>query len=91
MTRHFTETLVATKDLDAALELSLTTVWDAKVYHWDNSKYPFNEWILNRVRGMGYKLDDLSYLHEAVPAQRGLHTSRSNSAPIRTCPNFAGC
>jgi hypothetical protein len=48
-------------------EESLTTVWDAKVYSWDNSKYPFNEWILNRVRGMGYKLDDLSYLHESVP------------------------
>ena len=67
MTRHFTETLVATKDLDAALEQSLTTLWDAKIYHWDNSKYPFNEWILGRVRGMGYKLDDLSFLHEAVP------------------------
>jgi sporadic carbohydrate cluster protein (TIGR04323 family) len=45
----------------------LTTTWDAKVYSWDNSKYPFNEWMLNRVRDMGYNLDDLSYLHEAVP------------------------
>jgi len=67
MTEHIREKLVAANDIDAALEESLTTVWDAKVYHWDNSKYPFNEWILNRVRGMGYKLDDLSYLHEAVP------------------------
>jgi len=67
MTEHIREKLVAANDIDAALEESLTTVWDAKVYSWDNSKYPFNEWILNRIRGMGYKLDDLSYLHEAVP------------------------
>ena len=67
MTQHITEPLVAANDIDAALELSLTTVWDAKVYSWDNSKYPFNEWILNRIRGMGYDLDDLSYLHETVP------------------------
>ena len=67
MTQHVVEPLVAANEIDAALELSLTTVWDAKVYSWDNSKYPFNEWMLNRVRGMGYKLDDLSYLHEAVP------------------------
>lgn len=68
MTKHVTETsLVAANDIDAALERSLTTVWDAKVYSWDNSKYPFNEWVLDRVRGMGYKLDDLSYLHESVP------------------------
>jgi sporadic carbohydrate cluster protein (TIGR04323 family) len=67
MTQHITEPLVAANDIDAALELSLTTVWDAKVYSWDNSKYPFNEWILNRIRGMGYDLNDLSYLHETVP------------------------
>jgi sporadic carbohydrate cluster protein (TIGR04323 family) len=67
MSQHITEPLVAANDIDAALELSLTTVWDAKVYSWDNSKYPFNEWILNRIRGMGYDLSDLSYLHEAVP------------------------
>ena len=54
MTKHVTETsLVAANDIDAALEQSLTTVWDAKVYSWDNSKYPFNEWILDRVRGHG--------------------------------------
>jgi sporadic carbohydrate cluster protein (TIGR04323 family) len=67
MTQHVREKLVDADDIDAALEESLTTVWDAKVYSWDNSKYPFNEWILGRIRGMGYKLDDLSYLHDAVP------------------------
>jgi len=68
MTKHVTETsLVAADDIDAVLEQSLTTTWDAKVYSWDNSKYPFNEWILGRIRMMGYKLNDLSYLHESVP------------------------
>ena len=32
MTQHITEQLVAANDIDAALEQSLTTVWDAKVY-----------------------------------------------------------
>jgi len=67
MDQNVAETLVAANDIDAALEQSLTTLWDAKVYAWDNAKYPFNEWILNRVRGMGYDLNDLRYLHEAVP------------------------
>ena len=68
MNTHVTETsLVAPGDLDAELEKSLTTTWDAKVYEWDNSKFPFNEWILDRIRGMGYKLNDLSLLHETVP------------------------
>ena len=67
MIQHLREKLVGADDIDAALEESLTTTWDANVYSWDNSKYPFNEWILNRIRGMGYKLDDLSYLHEVVP------------------------
>jgi sporadic carbohydrate cluster protein (TIGR04323 family) len=54
-------------DINAALEQSLTNEWDAKIMTYPNEKYPFNEWILGRVRGMGYKIDDLSYLHEAVP------------------------
>src|ERR1700759_1908607 len=67
MTQHVREKLVDADDIDAALEESLTTVWEARFYSWENEKYPFNEWILGRIREMGYKLDDLSYLHEAVP------------------------
>ncbi|MFT4583107.1 MAG: sporadic carbohydrate cluster protein (TIGR04323 family) [Gammaproteobacteria bacterium] len=52
---------------DSGLERSLTNEWDAKVIDYPNEEFPFNEWILNRVRGMGYKIDDLSYLHESVP------------------------
>lgn len=67
MDQSIVDTLVPANDIDEALEQSLTTLWDAKIYEWDNSKYPFNEWILGRVQSMGYKLNDLSYLHEAVP------------------------
>jgi hypothetical protein len=76
------------------LEESLTTVWDAKVYSWDNSKYPFNEWILNRVRGMGYKLDDLSYLHESVPLNETYKVTKQLCADTNLPEfrrNFAGC
>jgi hypothetical protein len=41
MTEHVREKLVAATDIDAALEESLTTVWDAKVYLWDNSMSGF--------------------------------------------------
>lgn len=52
---------------DPDLERSLTNEWDAKVIDYPREEFPFDEWILNRVRKMGYKLDDLSYLHDAVP------------------------
>ena len=60
-------TLVPANDVDAELERSLTTTWDANVIDYPNDQFPFNEWILNRIRGMGYKLDDLAYLHTVVP------------------------
>jgi sporadic carbohydrate cluster protein (TIGR04323 family) len=64
------EKIVTSGDMiapDAELERSITNEWNAKIVTYPNEKYPFNEWILNRVRKMGYKIDDLSYLHESVP------------------------
>jgi sporadic carbohydrate cluster protein (TIGR04323 family) len=58
---------IQANDIDAELERSLTTEWDAQIMTYPNERFPFNEWILNRVRMMGYKLDALDYLHEAVP------------------------
>ena len=52
---------------DAELERSITHEWNAKIVTYPNDEFPFNVWILNRVRMMGYKIDDLSYLHESVP------------------------
>lgn len=60
-------TLVAANDIDTLLEQSLTTTWDAKVIDYPNDQFPFNQWILNRIRGMGYDLDALENLHKVVP------------------------
>jgi sporadic carbohydrate cluster protein (TIGR04323 family) len=54
-------------DIDAQLEHSLTHEWDAQIMTYPNEKYPFNEWILNRIKKMGYPITDLNYLHEVVP------------------------
>jgi sporadic carbohydrate cluster protein (TIGR04323 family) len=58
---------IQANDIDAELERSLTHEWDAQIVTYPNDRFPFNEWILNRVRIMGYPLDDLNYLHKVVP------------------------
>ena len=60
-------TPVQANDVDAQLEYSLTHEWDAQIMTYPNEKYPFNEWILNRIRKMGYPVEDLNYLHKVVP------------------------
>jgi sporadic carbohydrate cluster protein (TIGR04323 family) len=52
---------------DPVLEHSITHEWNAQIMEYPNDEFPFDQWILNRVRKMGYTLDELSYLHEAVP------------------------
>ena len=54
-------------DLDKDLEESLLTTWNAKVVEYDNDRFPFNEWILNRIQKMGYPLEDLTQIHEVIP------------------------
>jgi sporadic carbohydrate cluster protein (TIGR04323 family) len=56
-------------DIDAELERSLTTEWDAQVYSYSTERFPFAEWILGRIRGMGYPLKDLDTLHEVIPQE----------------------
>jgi sporadic carbohydrate cluster protein (TIGR04323 family) len=58
---------VQASDIDEELERSLTTTWDAQIMDYPADRFPFSEWILDRIRKMGYPLDDLSYLHKAVP------------------------
>src|SRR5260370_10294988 len=58
---------IQANDIDAELERSLTNEWDAKIMTYPNERFPFNEWILNRIRMMGFPVEDLSYFHEAVP------------------------
>jgi hypothetical protein len=80
---------VQANDFDEELERSLMTEWDAQIITYPNERFPFNEWILNRVRMMGYALDELDYLHQAVP-QPDSSRSRSSSAPIPTSPSSSG-
>ena len=58
---------IQAKDIDAELERSLTHEWDARIMTYPNERFPFNEWILNRIHMMGYDLDALDNLHEVVP------------------------
>jgi sporadic carbohydrate cluster protein (TIGR04323 family) len=50
------------------LQQSLLSAWDAKLVEYDSEQFPFDKWILGRIRTMGYALDDLTALHQVVPA-----------------------
>ena len=54
-------------DIDAELERSLTNEWDAQIVTYPKERFPFSEWILNRIRAMGYPVDNLNYFHKVVP------------------------
>jgi len=54
-------------EIDDELERSLTTEWDAQIVTYPTNRFPFSEWILDRVRLMGYPLQNLDTLHEVVP------------------------
>lgn len=66
-TRSSEKAEIAGQVIDAELERSLLTTWDAKIITYDNERFPFNKWILKRIQGMGYPVTDLQYLHEGVP------------------------
>src|SRR5260221_5403419 len=57
----------AASSRDEALERSLRTAWDAKLVEYDIKRFPFDQWILGRIRNAGYALDDLTELHNVVP------------------------
>src|SRR5262249_15775162 len=53
--------------LDRSLEQSLTSDWDAKLVAYDPERFPFDQWILGRIREMGYRLDTLIETHNVIP------------------------
>ncbi len=53
---------------EEALEQSLFASWDANLVPYDVKRFPFNDWVLGRVRAAGYPLEDLTELHRVVPA-----------------------
>jgi len=58
---------VQANEVDEQLEHSLTHEWDAQVVDYPTNRFPFAEWILDRIRLMGYPIKDLDTLHEVVP------------------------
>src|SRR5262249_54246588 len=58
---------IAGQGIDANLERSLLTTWNANVIEYDKDRFPFHEWILNRIKGMGYPVKELRYLHQGIP------------------------
>jgi sporadic carbohydrate cluster protein (TIGR04323 family) len=52
---------------DEALEQSLRTAWDAKLVEYDRNRFPFDRWILSRIRTAGYELTDLTEIHREIP------------------------
>jgi len=58
---------IQANDIDAELEHSLTNEWDAQIMTYPNERFPFNEWIRDRIRMLGFPVEDLSYFHEVVP------------------------
>ena len=63
--------------IDKKLEASLQTTWNARVVEYDNERFPFNGWILNRIQMMGYgDLDDLTNIHEVVGSEKAYEVSK---------------
>lgn len=67
MTQPQAEPVVLANDIDAALEYSLTHEWDAKIVDYPTDQFPFQQWMIDRIRLMGYPIKDLDTLHETVP------------------------
>lgn len=55
--------------LDAELEESLRTTWNARVATYDDERFPFAQKILEVVRRRGHAVEELSSLHEVVPRE----------------------
>src|SRR5712671_3818945 len=60
---------IQANDIDAELERSLTNEWDAQIMTYPNERFPFNEWLRDRIRTMGFPVADLNYFHEVVPLE----------------------
>jgi hypothetical protein len=80
---------IQANDIDAELERSLTHEWDAQIMTYPNERFPFNEWIRDRVRMMGFPVEDLSYFHEVVPQEETYRVTKQLCAD--TNRSSGGC
>jgi len=58
------------------LEESLTSTWDAKVVEYDKERFPFHEWIRERINLMGWPVEDLRELHTVIPTEQVYKVSK---------------
>jgi hypothetical protein len=72
---------IQANDIDAELERSLMTEWDAQFITSPNARLPFNE--LNSIRGMDIALDELDSLHAVAPHDATLRRYEPARAPIQ--------
>ncbi|OGT31592.1 MAG: hypothetical protein A2W28_07350 [Gammaproteobacteria bacterium RBG_16_51_14] len=63
----FNDKYFSAEGLNEELERNLQNYWNGNIVDYDDKKYPFAQWILDRVNKLGYVLDDLTRLHEVVP------------------------
>lgn len=59
--------LVQASDVDAELEARLTGEFDARIVDYSTARLPFSEWVLGRIRGIGYPVENLDDLHTVIP------------------------
>ncbi|TNF36179.1 MAG: hypothetical protein EP329_05460 [Deltaproteobacteria bacterium] len=57
----------ARAELDRALEASLRSAWDGHLARYDEARFPFARWALERVRARGWEVEDLTTIHRDVP------------------------
>src|SRR3990172_11569971 len=63
----FNDKYFSAEGLNEELERNLQNYWNGNIVDYDDKKYPFAQWILDRVNKLGYVLDDMTRLHEVVP------------------------
>ena len=47
-----------------------------RVVAYDEGRFPFADWIRDRIRGLGFPIESLESLHEVVPKDRAYVLSK---------------
>ena len=58
------------------LEETLLGPWNARVVDYDCERFPFHEWIRDRINHMGWPVEDMRYLHEVIPSEQVYKVSK---------------
>lgn len=58
------------------LEETLLGPWNARVVDYDCERFPFHEWIRDRINHMGWPVEDMRYLHEVIPTEQVYKVSK---------------